>query len=285
MCDADNKITQDYYKNATIQDFYLNVWGGENIHIGIYDKSDIDILSTKMYLKDTIKNACNKKSLLIVEKIMLSNSFNDCLNVADFGAGFGGTARNLANTFKLLKKKYNIDCYDISDDNCEVNKNKSFNDNNINIYNRSFTETEQPNDYYDVIISEDAFIHINDKSAIFKEINRILKPGGLLIFSDIIATTNNRNDLKDVYERININSIADNNTYLKLFNNHNLKCIDNLDYKNSMLIHYNLVKKLANILLEENDDKKKILSGVYDWIKHVELNNITSNLFICKKII
>ena len=285
MIEKDNKITQEYYKNDTIQDFYLNVWGGENIHIGIYNDADIDVLSTKIHLKDTIKTACDKKSLLIVEKIVLSNSFKDYLNIADFGAGFGGTARNVANTLKLLKKGYNIDCYDISSNNCDVNKTKYFNDNKINIYNRSFTETGQPDNCYDVIISEDAFIHVNNKSEIFKEIYRILKPGGILIFSDIISTTTNHNDLKDVYDRIKINSIADDDKYLELFKTHNLKCIDNLDYKKSMIIHYNLIKQLASIILKDNDDKTKILAGVYDWIKHVELNNITSKLFICKKII
>ena len=47
-----------------------------------------------------------------------------------------------------------------------------------------------------------------------------------------------------------------------------------------MLIHYKNIRDVV----EENDENKEIIKGLDNWIKHIELNNITSRLFIFKKI-
>ena len=33
------EITEIYYDSAAADNFYFNIWGGEDIHIGIYDKT------------------------------------------------------------------------------------------------------------------------------------------------------------------------------------------------------------------------------------------------------
>ena len=47
-----------------------------------------------------------------------------------------------------------------------------------------------------------------------------------------------------------------------------------------MLYHYKNIRDIV----EENKDNKKIIEGLDNWIKHIELNNITSKIFIFTKI-
>jgi len=46
------------------------------------------------------------------------------------------------------------------------------------------------NDEFDIVFSKDSMIHIPDKAAIFKEILRVLKPGGVLVASDWLVGEN-----------------------------------------------------------------------------------------------
>ena len=37
---ASEKITRDYYNSDDADTFYASIWGGEDIHIGVYEKVD-----------------------------------------------------------------------------------------------------------------------------------------------------------------------------------------------------------------------------------------------------
>src|SRR5690606_21682590 len=73
-------VARDYYDSAEADDFYANVWGGEDIHIGLYDATD-DIRTASRLTVDRI-----------IEKLgPLAGK-----RVIDLGAGYGGAARVLA---------------------------------------------------------------------------------------------------------------------------------------------------------------------------------------------
>ena len=128
-------------------------------------------------------------------------------------------------------------------------------------------------------------MHINYKSVIFNEINRILNINGYLIFSDIIKTSeDNLDNIEEVYKRIGINRLETIDSYKKLANQNGLIYCNHIEYKDDMLKHYQLIENIlkSNENLEINDES--ILKGVQNWIKHIENGNITIVLFIFKKI-
>ena len=47
-----------------------------------------------------------------------------------------------------------------------------------------------------------------------------------------------------------------------------------------MLYHYKNIRDIV----EETQDNQKIIEGLDNWIKHIELNNITSKIFKLNKI-
>ena len=79
---------------------------------------------------------------------------------------------------------------------------------------------------------------------------------------------------------INIKSLETQQSYIEKVENNGLKYINSIEYKNSMLYHYKNIRDI----IEVNDANKKIIEGLDNWIKHVKLNNITSKIFIFKKI-
>jgi len=278
----EDQITQKYYSDKNTTNFYLNLWGGDSIHIGIYPNDyDYNVLTHKQVKKNMIKMAIdNKKDYMYKFISMYLNDNWEKYYIADFGSGYGGTARFLYDKLKE-KHKFQIDCFDISHDNCVINTQQNILKNyDIPVYNISFLKIPfQKN--YNCIYSEDAFIHINDRNLIFKEINTKLLKGGILIFSDIILTNNcNLDNIEEVYKRVNIKCLETHESYIDKAQNNGLKYINSLEYQDSMLYHYKNIRDV----IEDNDANKKIIEGLDNWIKHVELNNITSNIFIFKKI-
>jgi len=50
---------------------------------------------------------------------------------------------------------------------------------------------------FDIAISQEAFCHIPDKANLIHECLRVLKPGGRLVFTDILATEMTTNETRD----------------------------------------------------------------------------------------
>ena len=227
----ENEITKAYYSNKNTTNFYLKLWGGDSIHIGIYPDNYI---YNKNELKETklkeIKTAIdNKKEYMY--KFIIQNSCGH-YKIADFGSGYGGTSRFLYDKFNLSKNKFDIDCFDISKDNCVINTYKNtLNNYDIPVYNISFLEIPFSKKY-NIIYSEDAFIHINERSKLLNEINKKLLLEGILIFSDIILTdTYNKDEIQEVYDRVNITCLETHDSYIEKAKENNLQFVNHLNIK------------------------------------------------------
>lgn len=281
----EDQITKDYYANTNTTKFYLDLWGGDSIHIGIYpDNYNYNKDGAKETKLKDIKSAIDNKKDYMYKFIHLycHNSYeHNRYLIADFGSGYGGTARFLYDKLNKVKKDFYIDCFDISHDNCIINTRKNIlNNYDIPVYNMSFLEIPFSK-RYNIIYSEDAFIHINERSTIFKEINKKLFIKGILIFSDIILTdTHNKKEIQEVYDRVNIKCLETHDSYVEKAKLNNLIYVNSYEYKESMLYHYKNIRDIV----EETEENKEIIKGLDNWIKHIELNNITSKLFIFKKI-
>lgn len=288
----EDQITKDYYANTNTTQFYLDLWGGDSIHIGLYaDDYKYDLLGDKDIKKEEIKDAIDRKKDYMYKFIKLyMNNENGKFVIADFGSGYGGTSRYIYDSLKkynkrkkylnLAKRRFDIDCFDISLDNCIINTRKNILENyDIPVYNISFLEIPFSKKY-NIIYSEDSFIHINNRLGLFKQINDKLLTDGILIFSDIILSDNcNYNDICEVYDRVNIKKLETHDSYVEIATLNNLVYVNSYEYKESMLYHYKNIRDI----IDETDNNKNIIEGLDNWIKHINLGNITSKIFIFKK--
>ena len=77
--------TGKYYDSKDADTFYSEIWGGEDIHVGMYRSEDESIFHASARTKQTMAG------FLV--------GLNQDSRVLDIGSGFGGTARFLAMTY------------------------------------------------------------------------------------------------------------------------------------------------------------------------------------------
>merc|ERR1719183_1269176 len=75
---------------------------------------------------------------------------------------------------------------------------------------RSFTATGEPSNSFDLVVSEDSFLHAGKYRAdSIAEAARVLKPGGYLVFTDIMQSDNcDLKQMEPVYKRIQLDDMG-----------------------------------------------------------------------------
>ncbi len=100
------KVTQDYYDSSDADSFYYHIWGGEDIHVGLYQSDEEPI---------------SQASQRTVQKMRsMLPSLNKNSKVLDLGAGYGGAARFLAQEVGCK-----VWCYNLSEKENERNEEKN----------------------------------------------------------------------------------------------------------------------------------------------------------------
>ncbi len=165
--EAVNKA-EAYYDSTEADAFYKNFWGGEDIHIGLYATPGEDIATASRRTVETM-----------AEQI---DGLGADSKVIDLGAGYGGSARYLASQFGC-----HVDCLNLSQTQNALNKEKNLEaglTGLINVGHGSFEDIPVPDPIYDVVWSQDAFLHSGNRTKVLDEIERVCRPGGHLIFTD-----------------------------------------------------------------------------------------------------
>lgn len=186
------EITKEYYNSQDADEFYHNIWGGEDIHIGIYDG------------KNSVKEASRQSVALMAREI---NHLSEADRVLDLGSGYGGAARYLADTYGC-----HVDCLNLSTTenqrNIEKNSKQGF-DHLISVVEGNFEDLPFTSEKYDVVWSQDAMLHSNRKFKVFQEAYRVLKSGGTFIFTDPMQADDCPEGVLDaVLERIHLEEMG-----------------------------------------------------------------------------
>ena len=92
----------EYYDSTPADEFYFKIWGGDHIHVGIYNHS-----------KESIKDASPRIVQMMGSKLKL----NTDTKLLDLGSGYGGAARYLAKNFGC-----HVTCLNLSSNQNERNR-------------------------------------------------------------------------------------------------------------------------------------------------------------------
>ena len=164
-------IARDYYNSDDADNFYAIIWGGEDIHIGLYEKEN-----------EPIVDASHRTVRHIAECL---GDIGPDHTVLDIGSGYGGAARYLADTFGCTVTALNLSEKE-NQRNREINLERGLND-KINVIDGSFEDIPADDQTFDVVWSQDAILHSGHREKVLQEVARILKPGGRFIFTDPYA--------------------------------------------------------------------------------------------------
>jgi len=194
---------RDYYNSSDADNFYFHVWGGEDIHIGIYKSADEPIA------------AASERTVATMFKEL--GNLPEKARILDVGAGYGGSARWLARHHGLRVTALNLSEVENERDR-EMNREQGLSD-LIEVVDGDFESLPFQADRFDAVWSQDAILHSGDRKQVFSEIDRVLKPGGRFVFTDILQRENASTEaLQPVYDRIhlpNLGSIATYDDYAK----------------------------------------------------------------------
>ncbi|WP_198046017.1 methyltransferase domain-containing protein [Novosphingobium aquimarinum] len=184
-------VARDYYDSDEADGFYSAIWGGEDIHIGLYDETD------------DIREASRRT----VESMIARVGDVAGKRVIDLGSGYGGAARVLA------AKGAHVTCLNLSKVENERNRKLSAEaglGERIDVVDGSYDAMPFADGGYDIAWSQDAILHAPDRAAVLDEVSRVLKPGGLFVFHDPMQADGlaDSSALQPIYDRIHLPDLA-----------------------------------------------------------------------------
>ncbi len=248
---------REYYNSTDADRFYATIWGGEDIHIGLYDSDNDSIVDasrrTVEKMASTVKNLDSKTRVL------------------DIGSGYGGSAR-------YLNKEYGcqVGCLNLSD--IQNKRNRELNQKEgislaINVIDGSFEDIPLPNGSVDLVWSQDAILHSGDRKKVFEEVARVLAKGGQFIFTDPMQSAKcPKKVLQPILDRIHLDSLGSIEYYQQLANDLELKEVEIADLSKNLPAHYSRVLQelvaqhntLIRVCAEEYLANMKV--GLQHWV-------------------
>jgi sarcosine/dimethylglycine N-methyltransferase len=189
---------RDYYNSEDADNFYFTIWGGEDIHVGLYKSEDEPIFDASRRTVETMAET-------------LTNLSKDS-RVLDIGAGYGGAARYLAATYGCEVVALNLSEVENERDR-QMNKEQGL-DHLITVVDASFENIPEPDESFDVVWSQDAILHSGEREKVIQEVARVLKPGGEFVFTDPMQADGAPTDvLQPIYDRISLSSMGSPSFY------------------------------------------------------------------------
>lgn len=269
------KTAEDYYDSADADAFYAAVWGGEDIHVGLYEDPAGDI-----------KEASARTVREMAARIP---GLEPGVGVLDIGAGYGGAARYLARQFGV-----HVTCLNLSGK--ENARNRTLNEeqgliDQIEVVHGSFEDIPFSDALFDVVWSQDAILHSGAREEVIREVARVLKPGGHFIFTDPMQAdqVDDPQALKPIYERIHLPDLGSVAFYRETAKKAGLEEVEIVDLTHQLRNHYNRVRE---VLKAERDRLKatisedyieRMIDGLKHWVDGADANRLAWAIMHFKK--
>jgi sarcosine/dimethylglycine N-methyltransferase len=233
------ETAREYYNSDDADAFYSMIWGGEDIHIGIYESP-----------RDSISAASRRTVEYIASRL---NKPGEATRVLDIGSGYAGVARFLARTYGCHVSALNLS--DVENEAARrLNKEQGL-DEQIEVIDGSFQEIRHPDDTFDAVWSQDALLHSGDRKQVVEEVARVLKPDGQFVFTDPMQADDcPEGVLRPILDRIHLESLGSLGFYCETATQAGLAKVAFDDLTAHLVTHYARV-------LEETENRADELDG------------------------
>lgn len=264
----DSEKAAAYYDNAAISRFYETCWGGADIHIGRYASGD-----------ETVAEA----SRAMTQHLLGLADLEAGRKVLDIACGFGGTLRMLAQLGCQVK---GIDISQNCVDHAREANAEAGLDEKIDVAIGDFHNIDSAPDTWDAVVCQEAIIHSDDRPQVFAEVFRILRPGGVFAFSDIL--TGEAADITKVeaaFARLGASAGATISSYQAMAHDAGFEVSHVEERQGDIRTHYD---KLAAQLTEpldgiDADALSAISNSISRWQDALAGGHITWACFVARK--
>lgn len=251
------ETARDYYNSEDADRFYASVWGGEDIHVGIYERDD-----------EPIADASRRTVERMLDKLG-SMSADD--RVLDAGSGYGGAARVLAR--RLGCRVVGLNLSEVENRRArELNAAAGLGD-RIEITDGSFESIPDADRSFAAVWSQDAILHSGDRRAVIAEIARVLRPGGVLVFTDPMQADDcPKGVLGPILDRIHLTDLGSPGFYREACGAVGLVDFEIEDLTEQLVTHYSRVLAETEARAEELATEisggylERMCAGLQRWI-------------------
>ena len=103
--------------------------------------------------------------------------------ILDVGTGNGNFIKIISSLYGDFSEIIGIDLLDVSVEGCK----KSFEDDRINFFKMDALNMDFEDDLFDMVCLSNSLHHLEDINSTLKEMERVLKPGGALVFCEMMS--------------------------------------------------------------------------------------------------
>ncbi len=277
MCDERPSIsspvsatTEAYYDSPEADSFYADIWGGEDIHIGVYESETEEVARASARTVETM--AIRLEGLGADQRVL------------DIGAGYGGAGRALAARFGCR-----VDCLNLSEAQNERNRQltrEAGQGDHVRVVHANFESIPGPDAVYDVVWSQDAILHSGARERVLSEVARVLRPGGQFLFTDPMQTDDCPPDvLQPVLDRIHLDTLASPGFYRKNLTSFGFEELAFVEMPDQLRAHYARVRQELEARREEMvqrcgvDYVSRMLEGLGHWVAAAARGHLTWGIF------
>lgn len=267
-------IARDYYNSDDADNFYFHIWGGEDIHIGMYQDD-----------QEPIFDASRRTVQTMAEQL---TGLGPDTRILDIGAGYGGAARYLAATYGCHVTALNLSEVENERDR-QLNREQGL-EHLVDVVDGSFEELPFEDASFDHIWSQDALLHSGNRSGVMAEAARVLKPGGLFVMTDPMQEASvSKEALQPVLDRIHLDTLGSVPFYRAAASELGLEWVGFKEHTHQLARHYTRV--LAETEAREKDIVKhvspeyiqRMRNGLRHWIDAGENGRLEWGIMLFKK--
>lgn len=235
---------REYYNSDDADTFYFTIWGGEDIHVGMYNHADESIFDAS---RRTVERMASKVDLGPDTKVL------------DIGAGYGGAARHLARTYGCRVVALNLSEVENQRDR-QMNEEQGLS-HLIEVVDGAFEDLPYPADTFDVVWSQDAMLHSGDRDRVLEEVDRVIKPGGDFVFTDPMSADDcPPGVLSPILERIHLDTMGSPAFYRRAGRRLGWQEIEFDNHSKQLPTHYGRVRQE---LEDREDEISQVVSNEY----------------------
>ncbi len=270
------RIARDYYNSADADLFYREVWGGEDIHVGLYRSATEPIAVASA--RTVARMAAHAGTLTPKSRVI------------DLGAGYGGSLRHIVREFGSHGVALNLSEVENERDR-QMNREAGL-DQRIDVVEGDFASLDFPDASFDLAWSQEALLHTDARDQVCREAARVLKPGGRFVFTDPMQADDASPDaLQAIYDRLHLSSLASPTFYRDALLACGMREVAFEEQPEQLSRHYARVREVlvdkAESLREQgmsDDYLQRMLSGLTHWVEGGRNGVLTWGIFVFEKM-
>lgn len=268
------ETARDYYNSDDADTFYHTVWGGEDIHVGLYETPG-----------EPIFDASRRTVERMAERIP---ELDGDSRVLDIGAGYGGAARSLAQRYGCRVVALNLSEKE-NDRARQMNRQQGL-DELIEVIDGSFEDLPFDDRRFDVVWSQDAILHSGNRRRVLEEVARVLVPGGHFLFTDPMQADDcPAGVLQPILERIHLATLGSPEFYRRTLTELDLEEVSFDIHSDMLAVHYSRVHdeltRCEEKLVEHvsRDYIERMKHGLQHWIDGGRNGHLIWGIFLFRK--